>query len=84
MRNRYNLDKKIILFYVAFMLTFTLLLPLIVVNMFPRDTASEKKTFDVTIPEKVTLYMVSEDRYEEIDFEEYVEGVVAADKTDRQ
>ncbi|MDD6042753.1 MAG: stage II sporulation protein D [Eubacteriaceae bacterium] len=82
MRNRNNLDKKIILLYIAFMLVFTLLLPLIAVNLFPRDTASEKKNFDVTIPDKVTLYRVSEDRYEKIDFEEYVEGVVAAEMPD--
>lgn len=70
--------------YCITMFILMVLLPLAAIKLFPvlldaQEEAGDQTSYNVTLPKTVHLYITAEDTYKDIPFEDYVEGVVAAE-----
>lgn len=69
--------------YVAAVLFFLLIVPLVSIQLFPRLIEDvPDKSLDITLPETVSVYITDEEKTRKIDFEDYIVGVVASEMPD--
>ena len=80
MSKRVKLPSKYILCYVFIVLFFVIVIPLVCVNLFSDLTDdTQKAKYNGKIPSTVKVYITEKKRFETLDFEEYIEGVVASE-----
>lgn len=82
-RTHLNISYKTFLLYVLVVLFFLLMVPYVSIQLFPRLIEDiPKNSTDITLPEKVSIYITAEEKTRTIPFEDYIAGVVASEMPD--
>ncbi len=81
MSRRKKLRIKYLFIYIIVVLTFIIIVPFLSLKLFPglTESPSNPVEYNVKIPSTVDIYLTEKKRFETIDFETYITGVVASE-----
>ncbi len=66
-------------YLILFLLLITIIIPSILVKGCAHKKEPAKSKKEIVVPKKISVYIHNEDKVEEMDFEEYIKGVVSAE-----